>query len=90
MGQIFANTLKAAWLFNNLGCLQGHKSPNYDMIEVISCAKRKTLRSLKSFYENVFTVPDYELIDSMGDFDVRIVEEQEGITKWQYKGAPLM
>ena len=38
-----------------------YQSTNYEMVEVISCAKRKTLRLLKSLYENVFTVPDYEL-----------------------------
>ena len=57
------------------------------MIEVISCAKRKTLRLLKS-YETVFTIPDNELVDSLGDFAVRMVEEQKEISERQYKGTP--
>ena len=87
MGRIFANTLKTAWLLNNLDCLPGYNSPNREMIEVINCAKRKTLRLLKSFYEDVFAVPHYELIDSLGDFDVRMVEERKEVMEWQYKGA---
>ena len=88
MGRIFANALKAAWLLNNLGCLRGYNSPSHEMIEIISCVERKTLRLLKLFYENIFTVPDYKLIDSIGDFDVRTAEEQKEITGWHYKGAP--
>ena len=88
MGRIFANALKAAWLLNSLGCLRGYNSPSHEMIEVISCVKRETLRLLKSFYDNIFTVPDDELIDSLGDFDVRMAEERKEITGWQYKGAP--
>lgn len=88
IGRIFANALKAAWLLNNLGCLHGYKSPNHEMVEAISCAKRKTLRLLKSFYEDIFTVPDYELIESLGDFDVRMVEAQRENPEWRYKGAP--
>lgn len=88
MGRIFANALKAAWLLNNLGCLHGYNSPSHEMIEIIGCVKRETLRLLKSFYGNVFTVPNYELIDSLGDFDVRMAEEKKELTGWQYKGAP--
>ena len=88
MSRIFANALKAGWLLNNLGRLHGYKSPNHEMVEVISCAKRKTLRLLKSFYEDIFTLPDYELINSLGDFDVRMVEAQKEIPEWQYNGAP--
>ena len=90
MGRIFANALKAAWLLNNLGCLRGYNSPSHEMIEVISCVKRETLRLLKSFYDNIFTVPDYELIDSLGDFDVRMAEEQKENTGWQHKGTPSL
>ena len=83
-----ANTLKAAWLLSNRGCLRGYQSPKSEMIKVISCTKRKTLRLLKSFFENVFMVPDYELMDSVGGSDVRVDKKQKEITEWQYKGAP--
>ena len=89
MGRIFADTPKAAWLLNNLDCLRGYQLPKYEMIEVISCAKRETLRLLESFYENIFTLPDYEPTNSGGDFDARMVEEQEEMTEWQYEGTPL-
>ena len=88
MGRIFANALKAAWLLNSLGCLREYSSPSHEMIEVISCVKRETLRLLKSFYDDIFTVPDYELIDSLGNFDIRMAEEEKEITGWQPKGAP--
>lgn len=88
MGWIFANALKAAWLLNDMDCLGGYNWPGHEMIVVINCVKRETLRLLNSFYENIFTVPDYELIDSLGDFDVRMADEQKKITGWQYKGAP--
>ncbi len=88
IGRIFANSLKAAWLLHDLGCFRGYQSPSYEMIEVVSCTKRRTLRLLKSFYQHVFTVPNYELIDSLGDFDVRMVEERKEIMEWQQNGAP--
>ena len=87
IGQIFANSLKVVWLLNDLGCLRRYQSPSYEMIEVVNCTKRRALRLLKSFYEDIFTVPDYELIDSLGDFDVQMVEERNEITEWQRKGA---
>ena len=88
MGRIFANALKAAWLLINLSCLPGYNSQSHEMIEVISCVKKETLGLLNSFYENIFTVPNYELMDSLGDFDVRMAEEEKEITGWQYKGVP--
>ena len=87
MGRIFANTLKTAWLLINLDCLPRYNPPNREMIEVISCAKRKTLRLLKSFYEDILAVPHYDLVDSFGDFDVRMVEERKEVMEWQHKGA---
>lgn len=87
MGRIFANTLKTAWVLNDLDCLPRYNSPDREITEVISCAKRKTLRLLKSFYEDILAVPHYDLVDSFGDFDVRMVEERKEVMEWQHKGA---
>ena len=60
------------------------------MREVVACAKKKILGLLKSFYEDVTTVPNYGLINELGNFDILIIDEQRLIMGMQRDGASSM
>ena len=90
IARIFADALKAAWLLSDLGCFRGYEQPSFEMTEVVACAKKKVLGLLKAFYENVFTEPNYDLINELGNFDIRMADEQKSTVGVQHDGASSM
>lgn len=74
---IFIDALKAAWLLGDLGDLRAYKEPSFEIQEVVACAKKKVLGLLQSFFTDIFTVPNYDLINELGDFDMCTDDERE-------------
>ena len=77
IAKIFLDALKAAWLLGDLGDLRAYKEPSFEIQEVVACAKKKVLGLLQSFYTDIFTEPNYDLINKLGDFGIRTEDERE-------------
>lgn len=77
IAKIFLDALKAAWLLGDLGDLRAYKEPSFEIQEVVACAKKKVLGLLQSFYTDIFTVPNYDIIHKLGDFGIRTEDERE-------------
>ena len=73
IARIFLDALKAAWLLDGLG----DEKPSFETSEVVACAKRKVLTLLQSFYRDIFSVPEYDLIYELGDFGIFTDDERE-------------
>lgn len=77
IAKTFLDAIKAAWLLCDLGDLQAYEEPSFEIREVVACAKKKVLSLLQSFYRDVFTVPNYDLINDVGDFDMSTDDERK-------------
>ncbi len=76
IARIFLDAIKAAWLLCDLGDLQAYKEPSFEIQQVVACAKRMVLGLLQSFYRDIFTVPNYNLINELGDFCICTDDER--------------
>ncbi|CAD6584977.1 MAG: hypothetical protein ASARMPREDX12_001871 [Alectoria sarmentosa] len=79
IARIFLDALKAAWLLGDLGDLRAYEPAGFGIQEVVACAKKKVLDLLQSFYTDIFTVPNYDLINELGDFSICTDDEREQI-----------
>ena len=77
IAKIFLDALKAAWLLGDLGDLRSYKELSFKIQEVVVCTNRRALIHLQSFYTDIFTVPNYDLIYELGDFGIYTDEERE-------------
>lgn len=77
IAKTFLDAIKAAWLLCDLGDLQAYEEPSSEIREVVACAKKKVLSLLQSFYRDIFTVPNYDLINDVGDFDMSTDDERK-------------
>ena len=77
IAKIFLDAIKAAWLLEDLGDLQAYGEPSDEVREVVACAKKKVLSLLQSFYKDIFTVPNYDLINKLGDFSMCTDDERK-------------
>lgn len=77
LARIFLDAFKAAWLLDDLDNLRAYEEPSFEIGEVVACAKKKILRVLQSFYKDIFTVPNYDLIIKLGDFGICTDDERE-------------
>lgn len=77
IAKTFLDAMKAAWLLCDLGDLRAYEEPSFEIREVVACAKKKVLSLLQSFYRDLFTVPNYDLINDVGDFDMCTDDERK-------------
>ena len=77
IAKIFLDAIKAAWLLEDLGDLRAYGEPSGEVREVVACAKKKVLSLLQSFYKDIFTVPNYDLINELGDFSMCTDDERK-------------
>lgn len=77
IAKTFLDAIKAAWLLCDLSDLQAYEEPRNEIWEVVACAKKKVLSLLQSFYRDIFTVPNYDLIHDVGDFDMSTDDERK-------------
>ena len=77
IAKIFLDALKAAWLLGDLGDLRAYQQPSFEIQTVVAHAKKKVLGLLQAFYNKPFTVPKYDLINELGDFDFSTDDERE-------------
>ena len=77
VARIFLDAIKAAWLLGELGDLRVYEEPSFEIRQVITCAKKKKVLSLlRSLYRDIFTVPNYNLINEIGDFGICTNDEK--------------
>ena len=76
VARIFLDAIKAAWLLGELGDLRVYEEPSFEIRQVITCAKKKVLSLLRSLYRDIFTVPNYNLINEIGDFGICTNDEK--------------
>ena len=79
IAKIFLDAIKAAWLLGDLDDLRVYEEPSFELREVVACAKKRVLRLLQSFYQDIFTVPNYDLINELGDFGMCTDDERKQI-----------
>ena len=77
IAKIFLNAIKAAWLLEDVDDLRAYGEPSAEVREVVACAKKKILNLLQSFYEDIFTVPNYDLINELGNFSMCTDDERK-------------
>ena len=77
IAKIFLDAVKAAWLLGDLDDLRVYEEPSLEVREVVACAKKRVLSLLRSFYRDIFTVPNYDLIYELGDFEICTDDERK-------------
>ena len=75
--KMFLDAIKAAWLLEDLDELRAYEETSFEMQEVIACTKKKVLALLQSFYRDIFSVPNYDLINERGDFSICTDDERK-------------
>ena len=75
--KIFLDAIKAAWLLGDLDDLRVYEKTSFEIREVIACTKKKVLALLQSFYRDVFSVPNYDLINEQADFSICTDDERK-------------
>ena len=77
IAKIFLDAIKAAWLLGDLDDLRVCEEPSLENREMVACAKKRVLSLLRSFYRDIFTVPNYDLIHELGDFEMCTDDERK-------------
>lgn len=77
IAKIFLDAIKAAWLLDDLDDLRVCEESSLEIRETVACAKKRDLSLLRSFYRDIFTVPNYDLIHELGDFEMCTDDERK-------------
>ena len=74
----FLDALKSAWLLLDTGDLQNYEQPSFEIKQVVVCSMGRNLDLFKSFFKDIFTVPDYKMIYERGDFSIDLIDDRTG------------